>query len=98
MHAIIIKLTVDWEEYEGVAPEIIVEDCLEITKGGVRYEILPNTPQGNKESEIAFAEWCYSNGYTFSGSPLYVGWFDKSGEGVEPDEIYGLYLQSKSQK
>lgn len=37
---ILVEFLIDWEDYEDVADELIIEDAVKIDKAGVSYQII----------------------------------------------------------
>lgn len=66
MRNIIIELQIDWEGYEDVSDELIVEDAIEAKVNGVGWTLLPKkeTPF-SEEDMIELLQWfnyCFLKG------------------------------------
>lgn len=46
MRKIIIELQVDWNNYDDVCDELVVEDAIEARMDGVSWTLLPGMPIG----------------------------------------------------
>lgn len=64
---ILLKITIDWEDYDDVCDELVIEDLELKMKSGSYYEILESVSDA-----IDFAEWIDSEGWRqIEGSKWY---------------------------
>ena len=81
---IIVRFTFDWDGYEGVDDELLIEDMGFRIEEGVTWEILKNDQPYTAEDIQSFYIWANANGF-YCGELTGV-WYNDETE----DEVYAI--------
>lgn len=96
MRKIIIELQVNWEGYEDVADELIVEDAIEAKVNGVGWTVLPKKETPFSEGDMEdFVEWISNNQFVYNGDLWISTKIHYSGCAYLHNEILKLWQEQR---